>query len=140
MSNIVCSSGVCIFTLSGVIYTKGKLRTRGCINSSNRKGLQRNTQFYREENKMKKEIQITENLTDAMAKTTALVVKRKVIQNGKNVRNTQDVGKKLDYLSIQLSSIAALTLLSVAVSGDEKSLLSKAGVVSGLFTEDFPDA
>jgi len=52
---------------------------------------------------------------------------------------TQDVGKKLDYLSIQLSSTAALVLLAVAVSGDEKSLLSKAAVVSGLFTEEYPD-
>ena len=82
---------------------------------------------------------IEEGITDAMAKTTALVVKRKVIQNGKKVRMTNDVGKKLDYLSIQLSSIASLTLLSVAVSGDEKSLLSKAAIVSGLFTEEYPD-
>ena len=82
---------------------------------------------------------IDEGLTDGMAKTTALVVKRKVIQKGKQVRSATDIGKKIDYLSIQLSSIAALTLLAVAVSGDEKSILSKAAVVSGLFTEDFPD-
>jgi len=88
---------------------------------------------------MRKIDNLDEGLTDAMAKTTALVVKRKVIQNGKNVRNTQDVGRKLDYLSIQLSSTAALVLLAVAVSGDEKSLLSKAAVVSGLFTEEYPD-
>ena len=83
---------------------------------------------------------IEENLSDAMAKTTALVIKRKVIQKGKAVRSTTDLAQKMDLLSIQLSSIAALTLLSVAVSGDEKSILSKAGVVSGLFTEDYPDA
>jgi len=89
---------------------------------------------------MRKVDELEEGLTDAMAKTTALVVKRKVIQNGKKVRSNNDVGKKLDYLSIQLSSIAALTLLSVAVSGDEQSLLSKAAVVSGLFTEgEYPD-
>ena len=82
---------------------------------------------------------IDEGLTDGMAKTTALLVKRKVIQKGKQVRSATDIGKKIDYLSIQLSSIAALTLLAVAVSGDEKSILSKAAVVSGLFTEDFPD-
>ena len=82
---------------------------------------------------------IDEGLTDGMAKATALIVKRKVIQKGKQVRNATDIGKKLDYLSIQLSSVAALTLLAVAVSGDEKSILSKAAVVSGLFTEDFPD-
>jgi len=83
---------------------------------------------------------IEENLSDAMAKTTALVIKRKVIQKGKAVRQTQDLAQKMDLLSIQLSSIAALTLLSVAVSGDGNSILSKAGVVSGLFTEDFPNA
>jgi hypothetical protein len=88
---------------------------------------------------MKNADMIEEGITDAMAKTTALVVKRKVIQNGKKVRMTNDVAKKLDYLSIQLSSIASLTLLAVAVSGDEKSLLSKAAVVSGLFTEEYPD-
>ena len=89
---------------------------------------------------MRKVDELEEGLTDAMAKTTALVVKRKVIQNGKKVRSNNDLGKKLDYLSIQLSSIAALTLLSVAVSGDEQSLLSKAAVVSGLFTEgEYPD-
>ncbi len=81
-----------------------------------------------------------EGFSDAMAKTTALVIKRKVIQKGKAVRSTTDLAAKIDLLSIQLSSIAALTLLSVAVSGDEKSLLSRAGVVSGLFTEDYPDA
>ena len=78
--------------------------------------------------------------SDAMAKTTALVIKRKVIVKGKQVRSATDLATKIDLLSIQLSSIAALTLLSVAVSGDEKSLLSRAGVVSGLFTEDYPDA
>jgi len=89
---------------------------------------------------MKRETdKIDEGFSDAMAKTTALVVKRKVIQKGKQVRSATDIGKKIDYLSIQLSSIAALTLLAVAVSGDEKSLLSKAAVVSGLFTEDFPE-
>jgi len=88
---------------------------------------------------MKNVDELEEGITDAMAKTTALVVKRKVIQNGKKVRQTDDLGLKLDYLSIQLSSIASLTLLAIAVSGDEKSLLSKAAVVAGLFTEDYPD-
>ena len=49
---------------------------------------------------------IDEGLTDGMAKTTALVVKRKVIQNGKQVRSAIDLGSKIDYLSIQLSSIS----------------------------------
>ena len=88
---------------------------------------------------MKKPTELDEGLSDAMAKTTALVVKRKVIQKGKAVRSATDLATKIDLLSVQLSSIAALTLLAVALSGDEKSLLSRAGVVSGLFTEDFPD-
>ena len=62
-----------------------------------------------------------------------------LIQKGKQVRSATDLATKIDLLSIQLSSIAALALLAVALSGDEKSLLSRAGVVSGLFTEDFPD-
>ena len=83
---------------------------------------------------------IEEGFSDAMAKTTALVLKRKVIQKGKQVRSATDLAQKIDNLSIQLSSIAALALLSVALSGDQKSILSRAGVVSGLFSEDFPDA
>ena len=88
---------------------------------------------------MKKPTELDEGFSDAMAKSTALIVKRKVIQKGKQVRSATDLGAKIDLLSIQLSSIAALTLLAVAVSGDQKSILSRAGVVSGLFTEDFPD-
>jgi len=83
--------------------------------------------------------QIEEGFSDAMAKGTALALKRKVIVKGKQVRSTTDVAKKIDYLSIQLSTVAALALLAVAVSGDQKSILSKAGVVSGLFSEDLPD-
>jgi len=88
---------------------------------------------------MKKPTDLDEGLSDAMAKTTALVIKRKVIQKGKQLRSSNDLAAKVDLLSIQLSSIAALALLAVAVSGDQKSILSRAGVVSGLFTEDFPD-
>ena len=83
---------------------------------------------------------VDEGFSDAMAKTTALALKRKVIQIGKQVRSATDIGNKIDNLSIQLSSIAALCLLAVAVSGDEKSILSRAGVISGLFSEDYPDA
>ena len=83
---------------------------------------------------------VTEGFSDAMAKTTALALKRKVIQKGKQVRSSTDVADKIDKLSVQLSSIAALCLLAVSLSGDEKSILSRAGVVSGLFSEDFPNA
>lgn len=94
----------------------------------------------KKEEVMRKETDtLDEGLSDAMAKTTALAIKRKVIVKGKQVRNTPDIEKKLDYLSIQLSSIAAIALLAVSLSGDQKSILSRAGVVSGLFSEDYPD-
>lgn len=80
---------------------------------------------------------IEEGLTDNVARGTALIIKRKVIQLGRKVRSSKDLDQKLDFMSIQLSSLAALTLLSISVGGD--GLLSKAGIVSGLFTEDFPD-
>jgi len=81
--------------------------------------------------------QIEEGLTDTVARGTALIIKRKVIQLGRKVRSAKDIDQKLDFISIQLSSLAALTLLAISVGGD--GLLSKAGIVSGLFTEDFPD-
>ena len=83
--------------------------------------------------------QLEEGFSDAMAKTTALALKRKVIVKGKQVRSAVEVADKIDKLSIQLSSIAAMCLLAVAMSGDEKSILSRAGVISGLFSEDFPN-
>ena len=82
---------------------------------------------------------VQEGFSDAMAKTTALALKRKVIQKGKQVRSTTEIADKIDSLSVQLSSIAALCLLAVSLSGDEKSILSRAGVVSGLFSEDYPN-
>ena len=45
---------------------------------------------------------------------------------------------KIDELSKQVSALSALVLLGISVGGD--GLLSKAGVVSGLFTEDYEDA
>jgi len=83
--------------------------------------------------------QLEEGFSDAMAKTTALALKRKVIVKGKQVRSAVEVADKIDKLSVQLSSIAAMCLLAVAMSGDEKSILSRAGVISGLFSEDFPN-
>ena len=83
--------------------------------------------------------QLEEGFSDAMAKTTALALKRKVIVKGKQVRSAVEVADKIDKLSVQLSSIAAMCLLAVAMSGDEKSILSRAGVISGLFSEDYPN-
>ena len=65
----------------------------------------------------------------------ALAVKKKVINKGREVRSTQDSEKKLDLLSQQVSALAALTLVGISVGGD--GLLSKGGILSGLFTEDF---
>ena len=74
-------------------------------------------------------------LSDAAARILALAVKKKVINKGREVRSTQDPDKKLDLLSQQISALAALTLVGISVGGD--GLLSKGGILSGLFTEDF---
>ncbi len=74
-------------------------------------------------------------LSDAGARLIALAVKKKVIRKGREVRSTQDSEKKLDLLSQQISALAALTLVGISVGGD--GLLSKGGILSGLFTEDF---
>ena len=52
-------------------------------------------------------------------------------------RSTQDSEKKLDLLSQQVSALAALTLVGISVGGD--GLLSKGGILSGLFTEDLEE-
>ena len=74
-------------------------------------------------------------LSDASARILALAVKKKVINRGREVRSTQDPDKRLDLLSQQVSALAALTLVGISVGGD--GLLSKGGILSGLFTEDF---
>ena len=74
-------------------------------------------------------------LSDAAARILALAIKKKVINKGREVRSTQDSDKKLDLLSQQISALAALTLVGISVGGN--GLLSKGGILSGLFTEDF---
>lgn len=73
-------------------------------------------------------------MSDRAARVIALAVKRKVINKGKEARNAQDIESKIDLLSQQVSALAALTLTGISVGGD--GLLSKAGIVSGLFTEE----
>ena len=73
-------------------------------------------------------------MSDRAARLISLAVKRKVINKGKEVRNAQDIESKIDLLSQQVSALAALTLTGISVGGD--GLLSKAGIVSGLFTEE----
>ena len=74
-------------------------------------------------------------LSDAGARLIALAVKKKVIRKGREVRSTQDPDKKMDLLSQQVSTLAALTLVGISIGQD--GLLSKGGILSGLFTEDF---
>ena len=71
-------------------------------------------------------------LSDAAARILALAIKKKVLRKGREVRSTQDSDKKLDLLSQQISALAALTLVGISVGGD--GLLSKRGILSGLFT------
>jgi len=48
-----------------------------------------------------------------------------------SVRQTNDVGKKLDRIAIALMHLGAMVLLAIAVSGDKKGLLSKGmGLIS----------
>ena len=74
-------------------------------------------------------------MTDRAARVISLVVKRKVIKKGQEVRSAESLEEKVDLLSQQVSALAALTLVGISVGGD--GLLSKAGIVSGLFTEEF---
>ena len=76
-------------------------------------------------------------LSDAAARLIALAIKKRVINKGREVRSTQDPDKKLDLLSQQVSALAALTLVGISVGGD--GLLSKGGILSGLFTEDLEE-
>ena len=76
-------------------------------------------------------------LSDAASRILALAIKKKVINKGREVRSTQDPDKKLDLLSQQVSALAALTLVGISVGGD--GLLSKGGILSGLFTEDLEE-
>ena len=76
-------------------------------------------------------------LSDAGARLIALAIKKKVIRKGREVRSTQESEKKLDLLSQQVSALAALTLVGISVGGD--GLLSKGGILSGLFTEDLEE-
>ena len=76
-------------------------------------------------------------LSDAGARLIALAVKKKVINKGREVRLTDDLESKMDLLSQQISALAALTLVGISIGGD--GLLSKGGILSGLFTEDFEE-
>ena len=76
-------------------------------------------------------------MSERAARVIALAIKRKVINKGKEARNAQDIESKINLLSQQVSALAALTLTGISVGGD--GLLSKAGIVSGLFTEEIEE-
>ena len=74
-------------------------------------------------------------LSDAAARVVSLAIKKKVINKDREVRAAKDLQQKIDLLSQQVSALAALTLIGISVG--ENGLLSKAGIISCLFTEGF---
>ena len=87
---------------------------------------------------MKEANTINESISDSVARATALAIKRRVISKRLSVRNSDDLEKKIEELSRQVSALAGLVMLGISIGGN--GLLSKAGIVSGLFTEGFEDA
>ena len=87
---------------------------------------------------MKEANTINETISDSVARATALAIKRRVISKGLSVRSSDDLEKKIEELSRQVSALAGLVMLGISIGGN--GLLSKAGIVSGLFTEGFEDA
>ena len=87
---------------------------------------------------MKEANTINESISDSVARATALAIKRRVISKGLSVRSSDDLEKKIEELSKQVSALAGLFMLGISIGGN--GLLSKAGIVSGLFTEGFEDA
>ena len=73
-------------------------------------------------------------LSDKAARILALAIKRKTIGIGRAVKDAENSEEKLDLISRQVSALSALILVGISVGGD--GLLSKAGIVSGLFTEE----
>ena len=73
-------------------------------------------------------------LSEKAARILALVLKKKVRNIGAKVINANSVEEKLDLLSKQNSALGALILTGISVSGD--GLLTKAGIVSGMFAEE----
>ena len=74
-------------------------------------------------------------LSDAAARIISLAIKKRVISKGRDVRSAETLEEKMDLLSQQVSALAALTLVGISVGGN--GLLSKTGIVSGLFMEEF---
>jgi hypothetical protein len=73
-------------------------------------------------------------LSERAARILALALKKKVRNIGHQVRIANSVEKKLDLLSKQNAALSALVMTGISVSGD--GLLSKAGIISGMFSEE----
>lgn len=73
-------------------------------------------------------------LSERAARVLALALKKKVRNIGFQVRTANSVEKKLDLLSKQNAALSALIMTGISVSGD--GLLSKAGIISGMFSEE----
>ena len=86
---------------------------------------------------MKEANTINETISDSVARATALAIKRRVISKGLSVRSSDDLEKKIEELSRQVSALAGLVMLGISIGGN--GLLSKSLIVSGLFTEEFSD-
>ena len=86
---------------------------------------------------MKKTNNVNESISDSVARVTALAMKRRVISKSRIVRSTDELEKKIDDLSKQVSALAGLVMLGISIGGN--GLLSKSLIVSGLFTEEFSD-
>ena len=86
---------------------------------------------------MKEANTINETISDSVARATALAIKRRVISKGLSVRSSDDLEKKIEELSKQVSALAGLVMLGISIGGN--GLLSKSLIVSGLFTEEFSD-
>ena len=86
---------------------------------------------------MKDTNSINESISDSVARATALALKRRVILKSRIVRSTDELEKKIDELSKQVSALAGLVMLGISIGGN--GLLSKSLIVSGLFTEEFSE-
>ena len=84
---------------------------------------------------MKDTNSINESISDSVARVTALAIKRRFISKSRIVRSTDELEKKIDELSKQVSALAGLVMLGISIGGN--GLLSKSLIVSGLFTEEF---
>lgn len=71
-------------------------------------------------------------LSSNQIKGISLFLKNKLMSVSSRVKNEKKPDKKLDLLSQQMNIVGGLSLLSVAATGDNSSLLSKISTVASL--------